>query len=461
MKRSTKHQFKKVQFAPLNGGVNVSQVPEQIAENEMQLCENFWYEQDTQRLVGRGGLQLIKALGKGVKSMFYDIETNTTLIFTEDRDCYKAVVGGTSLQLTYLDKVSGNKIPQCVKFKNQLFIASGSMLQFYDFAEGSVLQSITTAPHCDKVFYRFGRLAVAMTGSDRITYSSVGDATSDVAWIDNTNDDSSSKWLDVGYDDGGDIVEIVPLATDMIIFKSNGKAYQLVGDAEYTTWAVYNVANFTDMTNDFAYGISATNLGQEVAFLSLRGLKTLSATQDYGNSSAMDIGSKFNKLLTTNLYEPEFYHLRRHKVLIIRPTSDHTYFVVYNYGINAATVFRFAFNIDCVLETKDDILVGANNSIYRLTIEATQDDNQPITYTFSPRSIEGSDKVLVKSIDTHFVSDHAGEATLTIGDRLNVKVPTSFRHKLRCNHSEETAQLTITSNSRFGVGSVVLDIADL
>lgn len=460
MKRSTKHQYRKVAFALLNGGINVDLPSAQIAENEMQLCENFWYEQDTQRLVGRGGLQLVESLGKGIKSMFYDIETNTTLVFTEDRDCYKVVVGTNSAQLTYLDKVSGDKLPQCVKFKNNLFIASGSMLQFYDFADGSVLQSITTAPHCDKVFYRFGRLAVAMTGSDRITYSSVGDATSDIAWEENTNDDSSAKWLDVGYDDGGDIVEIVPLATDMIIFKSNGKAYQLVGDADFTTWSVYNVANFTDMTNDFAYGVSATNLGQEVAFLSLRGLKTLSATQDYGNISAMDIGSKFNKLLTTNLYEPEFYHLRRHKVLIIRPTASHDYFVVFDYGINAATVFRFGFNIDCILETKDDILVGANNSIYRLTIEATQDDNLAIEYVMKPKLILGSDEVLVKAIDTKFDSDHAGEVAVSI-DRLSIKMPTNDRRKVRCNHSTEAIDLEVRSNSRFGVEHIYLDVADL
>lgn len=461
MRRATKHQFKKVQFAPLNGGINVAQVPEQIAENEMQECQNFWYEKDSMRLVGRGGLSQLTTFQSRVRSMYYDIETNTTFVFLENRDCYQLTVGSGSATKNFIDKVTGTKKPMCCKFNNKLFVASGEWLQFYDYDQKGMLQTITTSPRCDKLFYRFGRLAVARVGSDRITYSATADATSDVAWnAENTNDDSLAKWLDIGSDDGGDIVEIVPLATDMIIFKSNGKAYQFVGDADFNTWSVYNVANNTDIAQNYLNGTVATNLGQEVVFLSLRGLKTLSATQDYGNITATDIGSKFAKLITDGMYEPEFYHLRRHKTLMIRPKADSSYFVAFNYGIGAATTIKFGMTVQSILETKDDILVACGNTIYRWSVEATMDDNLPIEYIMKPRVVLGSDEVLVKAIDTKFTSDHAGEATVTI-DRLKVKMPTNSRRKVRCNHSTDAIDLEVRSNSRFELDHLVLDVADL
>lgn len=67
------------------------------------------------------------------------------------------------------------------------------------------------------------------------------------------------------------------------------------------------------------------------------------------------------------------YHLRRHMTILIRPKSDKDYFVAYNYGLNAATILKFGFSIKYVLETKDDVFVGANNTIYQWTEEVTID----------------------------------------------------------------------------------------
>lgn len=462
MRRSNKHQINKIKYYPLNGGINVSQPSEQIAENEMQVCQNFIYDRDSQRLVGRGGLKEVSTFDNDIRGMFYDIDTNKTFVFLANRDTYSVILHEQENERKYLDKVTGDRIPKCCKFQDMMFVASGEHLQFYNFSEAeNYLQSITKAPVCDNLFYRWGRLMVTLTGTDRITYSSVGDASSDVAWEENTNDASSSKWLDVGEKDGGDIQEIVPLATDIMIFKSNGKVYQFTGDSNVDTWALYNIANYTDLTSAFTPGICATNIGNEVVFLSLRGLKTLSTTQDYGNIATTDIGSKFNKLLTKNMYEPLIYHLRRQRMLIIQPTVSKREFVVYNYGLNAATTLKFGVDIDFILETKDDVFVASGNKIYLWTIEATQDGDVDIEYVLRPRDVIGSDELLVKAVDTKFSSDHAGVAKLSIGTRLNVDMPTNSRRKVRCNHSDDVIELTVKSNSRFEVDHIMLDITDL
>lgn len=461
MKRSNKHTTSKLNLYPLSGGINVAQVAEQIGENDMQECQNFVYEKNSQRLVGRGGLEKIAEFDYDIIGLYYDIDTNTSFIFLDEGDCYQAIIGSGTPTLTYLDKVSGDKVPRCERFKDSLFIASGGNLQYYDFGSDSTLMMITDSPVCDRLFYRFGRLAVALTGSDTITYSYVGDATSEDAWVENTNDDASSKWIDIGSDDAGDIMEIVPLSTDLIIFKSGGKAYQFVGDGDFDSWAVYNISNSTDLTADFSAGISATNIGDAIVFLSLRGLKEFVTTEDYGNVAINDIGAKFNKLLTDDMYEPEMVNMRRHMTILIRPTSDKSYWVAYNYGLGAATTLKFGMEISAILETKDDVFVASGDSLYRWTVEATTDDGTEIEYLLKPRAALSNDEMLVKSIDTKFTSDHAGTATLSMDDRLVLECPTNSRQKVRCNHSTDYIDITIESTDRFEVDHIMLDVAEL
>lgn len=461
MKRSNKHTVAKLNFYPLSGGINVAQVAEQIGETEMQECQNFIYDRDSTRLVGRGGLKALTTFASNIISMYYDIENNSTFVFLEDRDCYQLVLSSGKVSSTYIGKVSGYSVPHCEKFKGALYVASGSSLQYYNYESGTKLVSMTYAPICDLLFYRFSRLAVTMSGSDRITYSSTGDASSDVAWKEDTNDDSTMKWLDIGDCDSGDIVDIVPLATDMMVFKSNGKVYQFVGDADFNSWAVYNIANFADVTINFKAGAVATNIGDEVVFLSLRGLKSLTTTQDYGNISTTDIGSKFNKLITDDMYEPELHNFRRHRMILIRPGEDKSYWIAFNYGMNAATTLKFHTGITAVLETKDDIFFAGGVTLYLWDDTATTDEGTEIEYIVRPRAVLSNDEMLIKAIDTKFTSDHAGYATLTDGGRLTVSVPTNSRKKIRCNHSTDFIDLTITSTSRFELDHIMLDIAEL
>ena len=143
MRRSSKHQYEKMAFSPLSGGINVSVPAEQIAENEMAECENFIFDKDTARLVGRGGLTEISTFQSNVKELYYDIDTNMTFAFLDNRDCYALVLGDVESQRTFLEAVTGSGKPKCCKFKNMLFVASGGHLQFYDFsADKNWLQSI-------------------------------------------------------------------------------------------------------------------------------------------------------------------------------------------------------------------------------------------------------------------------------------------------------------------------------
>lgn len=462
MRRSSKHTATRLTLSPLIGGINISAPPEQIAENEMQECQNMWYERDTSRLVGRGGLKLVATYPSAIKSLHYDIESNTTFVFLGDGRAFNTTLADAEQGRVSIGKVNGTGKVRCCKFGSDLFMVSGEDVQYYTFESGAKITTVENAPKADLIFYRFGRLAVAKVGnSSRVTFSSTGDAKSDVAWTENSADQSYSQWLDVGDKDNGYIMDVVPLATDIIFFKSSGRCWQLAGDNDPDSWQVYTVSSKTDLTTQFTAGACATNVGENVVFLSLRGLKMLSTTQDYGNISATEIGDKFNKLITRSQYYPELMDMRRHKTLMIRSGVDTSRWIAYNYALDAATVIKFALPIAEILETKDDVFVASGNKIYKWTEEALTDDGEKIEYIIKPRSVIDSDELLIKSIDTKFASDHAGSAIVSIGDRLKVAMPTNNRRKVRCNHSTDCLELTVTSNDRFELDHIMLDVVSL
>lgn len=452
MRRLNKHQTQSVVFSSLIGGVNISQAPEQIDASDLQIAQNYIYSRDSKRLTGRDGLGLLYTMeGNGsVRDMWYDVDTNLLLVFTNHNKAYKYVVGQTP---EYIGELEGSNDPVCAKFMDKVWIASGGKLQYYDYTQNGQLAVVQDSPTCNIVFQRFSRIAVSMDGTDGFYLSGVGDGTD---WAEDTNRADKEQWLDVGYGDSGDIAAIVPLATDIIFIKTNGKIYQLSGDADPNNWQVTEIANNTDIAGTRC----AVNIGSSVIFQSIRGLKTLSAVMEYGNIQSSDIGDKFNALLTDGMYEPRFYHLQRHCMILIRPTSDYKYFVAYNYLLGSATTLKFNVPIDSIVETTATIIVASGGNLYAWDSQYLDDDGKPIEYILKPKATISSEQMLLKSVDTKFTADYAGKAEFIDGS-LDVTVPTADRNKFRCNHSTDCLDITVKSNDRFTVDHIILEIADL
>ena len=454
MKRSNKHSPQRITFANLTGGIDISHAPEQLGDTDMQVCKNFIYERDSKRLSGRGGLSSpFYRFASDIVASWYDVDMNVLFFVCEDKSIH-SVVSGQNTQ--NLGNLTGDSIPMFAKFQDKVWIASGGLLQYYAYDDG--LYTVTSSPTCDIVFQRFSRLAVGLTGSDRITFSAVGDGTS---WENITDSsqgavDSSAAWLDVGYGDSGDILSIIPLSTDLLFIKSNGMIYQLTGDALPETWTVTRLATDTDPIGKD----TAKSIGQSVIYLSRRGLKTLATTMDYGNIATSDIGDKFNGLLTSNMWEPQIFNLRRHSMLMIRPTQDKSYWVAYNYLLGAATEIDFAIPINSITETVDEAYVCSGADVMKWDEQYLNDNGTPIHYEMKPRDVISTEEMLVKSVDTKFSSDHAGEATVATG-KLSVVMPTNTRRKVKCNHSTACISLTVTSNDRFVLDHIALEVADL
>ena len=458
MRRSNKHQMRKLTFMGLTGGINISVPPEQIAENELQECDNFIYKIDSKRLAGRGGLspELFVALSYDIGTMHYDVGSNTVFIFCKNGRAYVWDWSNQHEGLpSYLGMLTGTATPVCAKFKDRLWVASGGKLQYYGF-DGGQLTTIMDSPTCDICFQRNARLFVTMTGTDIAYYSSIGDG---ATWEEDTNDASSSQWVEVGYGDDGDICAVVPMATDIFILKTQGTWYQFQSDSvDPQSWIIQPVATGIDAIGKMC----ATNIGNEVVYLSRRGLRSLAATMDYGNVATADIGDKFQKLVTSGLIDTvQMINLRRHKTIMIRHTMDKSYWLAYNYALGSLTTIHFGMQVESIVELTDRVFVASGRFVYEWSDAYTTDNGTPIAYRLKPRDIISSDDILVKNIDTKFTSEWDGTATVSIGNRLHVDMPVDKRRKVHCNHSDEVVSLTVESSVPFEVDHIILDTVDL
>lgn len=453
MRRMAKHNATVLSFADFSGGINVATEGDLIAPNEMQECQNFWLDGYDRTLRPRGGLsEALATFPIDIKSTYYDIDSNTFLVFLKDGSIYRFESAAAAPDK--LGMLTGNSRPVCAKFMDRIWIASGGKLQSYNYARNEPMATIMGGPVCDLVFQRFARLCAVLTGSDRVQLSATGDGED---WTEDTNDASKGAWIDVGYGDSGDICAVAPLATDLILIKNNGMIYQLTGDASVDTWAVYRIATETD-----PLGRDATlPVGNDVAFMSRQGLKTLQATSDYGNIAQGDIGDKWNALLTKSAYDPQMFHLRRRKTLVIRAGIDKTRLLAYNYAVGAATTLSFPVPVIGMEETLDRVVVASGSSLFALDDTLVQDlGGTPIPYKLKTRDVTGNERLLLRGIDVDCAATQAGDVIVKAG-AVEVNTPANSRRKVRCNHVSRRLETTLTSNVPFSPKRISLEVAEL
>jgi len=397
------------------GGINTAASAYMLADNEAQLLEN--YEYDYNRLRTRGGLSAPIATCSeetDVESGFYDFETGCFFLFgktptleTDTAKIYKTDLTTT----TYLGKLTGRERPVCCKYDSKVFIASGDHYQVYDYVAG--LSTIENSFLTDNIFERFGRIATTKQGDDNQHYSSTGDATSAAAWTDNSNDDSTAKWLEVGYKDGGDIVTTKPLANDLMVFKTNGKIYQISG--EYPSWVCMVAGANSDVQ---ATKKSIETVGDNIVFMTQSGLKSLGTVSTYGNFSMNEIGYKFNRSLSATVYKPILWNIVRKRQLIIAPNyADRKVLYVYQYNMDSGMKLVFPQPVNDIFDTPDGAVMLIGNSLYRWGFDYATDNGTAITSKVKTKKFMSSKKFIVRSFDFSLESASEGNFNVAIGGK--------------------------------------------
>lgn len=437
-------------FSDFSGGMNTAQPPEQIADNEAELIMN--YEYDYNRLRTRGGTSApLVSVDDNIKSFYYDTVTEAYLLFGAGTDkikgnIYLAYIGEPA---TLVGQLTGNERPVCCKFDNCIYIASGDKLQYFDY---ETIKTVEGSKLCDNVFERFGRLVVTHRGDDNLYYSATGDAKSEDAWKEDSNVDSSSKWLEVGYKDDGDIITCKPMANDLLVFKTNGRIYSVSG--EYPAWNVSQVGE-KSYAEDIQKSIEI--VGDSVAFITRNGIRSVDTVQTYGNFTMNEIGYKFNKSLTANISNPMCWNAVSKRQLIIRPSSSNKKLLfIYQYNMMAGYELEFPFDIDDMAETSNGIIILSGNALYRWSFEYSTDNGQPIKTKLVTRRLTTAVAFYTRKYDIQIEGDVSGVVNLTAGKQ-------SWKHLLkkprRLKYLYDTLnslQLTLSSESQHTITTIVL-----
>ena len=447
MKLARRTSCRTIDFSDLSGGVNVSKLPDVIADDEMQVCNNFLYGVDSKILQKRGGLSApFATYSSDILKSYYDFELNRHLVFLKNGNVYASLNFGVA---GLIGTLTGSSRPMCCRFDSKVFIASGGKLQYFD--GNNTLVTIESSPLADFVFVREGRIVCFKTQTDMARYSGTGDGT---FWVEDPNDASSASWIEIGYKDDGDLLDAVYMADDIYFFKSNGFIYQLAG--EYPDWSVTKVAEGSGLDTRMC----ATHIGNDVVFVSRRGLKSLYSVSSYTDVATKDIGDKFNSLITNSYSQPRVWNITKHHSLFINPNCGNSV-VVYNYDLQACTVLTFPFEVVDVFETSTSLVIVSPRSLHYMGRQYLTDNGAPVSYRIlTKRHITIYNKLLVSMVDVSVSASTSGVVSIKLNN-LTLSSPNLERKNFKLNYTVPYIELDITGTDDLIFNRISLEVTDL
>lgn len=408
MRISSEHANQQtVRFSDFSGGLNTTDAPESIAENELSRSINVEIYNGQLKTVA-GDRAVYKSSDVSFDNIIFDSIESKMLLTDTNRNIY-LLEDGT---LTSKGKLTGKSEVQYAAWEDGVLIASGGKLQYY---HGGTLETIANAPDvCRGAFIKQGRVWTFY--DDVLKCSAVGDET---AWTNDSNDSSSSQWLQVGYKDGGKIVGVCSLSSDILIFKDNHHAYHLAG--AFPNWTLSEIGRQIDCKSYHA----CVALGNSTLALGRAKMQAVSVTDDYGDMMARDISQKIYRdiisLPTVRLrYLPSL-----NQVWLLGGTRSFLFL-----DANTGGWFTRKYNdyvMDAV-EADGPIYFLKHDGLYVLDASLQSDDGNTMLWRFKPKTLVSDNNYLIKRVridTTPFHVSYASEALYVGRVRLSITQPES------------------------------------
>ena len=368
------------------GGLNLSASERYLTEKEIAGGKNFCYERNSGRLRTLEPLDLVLTAADTVTSLYYSL--NYGVIFACGTSLYRIADGAAVL----IGTLSGMDIPVFCDWGEEsdrrLYVASGGIVQWYD---GITLQTQTPVaqdaedPSGDKwnsandVLVREGRLLLARAGKDRLKFSGVGDPENWQGQDEGSGDDidvhtdADAQWLDVGYKEGGDIVRVLPISRDLVIFRTDGSLYRLFGS--YPDWTLIRVTSQVDPVNRDA----VTSVGNDIMFLDKdRGIRKVSAIQEYDDLAVTEEeGQKVNAWLAAHFTaEARLWTLPDRGEIWVKPSALNDV-LCWSERYKGWTRIDLGTPVTAVCEADGVTYVALGAKIYKLTDSAVSPEIKP------------------------------------------------------------------------------------
>lgn len=473
----------KIVYGDFSGGLQLTKAAEALETNEMQVCENFEFDQSTGALKLRGGLVIIANLPGIIKDLIPVPGADAVLCRCADNKVYRVEQYVVSSSLGTIEG-EGPVSYALWGETNELLICAGGKL--YKYA-ASVLTKIDASPEkCDFVFVRVGRVVTVDRSTDTLRYSGVGDPTN---WNFAGNDGDAQE-LEVGYKDGWDLVAVAPLTSDLIVFKApqgepgQGRIYRVIN--EYPEWIVKQHS-----TGSSAWGHRTVSTSTaDVIFVTSEGVASLGTVTDYGDIKLAWAGQKVNPRLSAELTDDcRLWKLSRKSQIWIRTKSAERIWV-YSYTIGRGgvwTTFKFPNVLNDVCETGKYTYVAIQEQLFRIDDMYGTDNGNPFVGRIKFQSIIKSQMTLLKQVLIGYTSMADTKAELIVqGHKINLPLGGQLsdiafldpdiaylddsyllqplysivRNRLNIRTWDATAEILITEGP-FGLNLVGLEIAEV
>lgn len=380
----------------LNGGLNYSSTPTNLAENEVRRANNFIYDPATDFLMTRPGTScqtLLTCDGTNPILVTYPYEHSVTEVFLIaacNGHLYYLSGAGLDAWTQIGDLNDTTTIPSFLTFNTKLLIADGgSAIRIWEPGTYGTISGSPAASVLSMIKNRV--VANHVDEPDSVYLSSPNDAETE------HTDGTTGAWyttgtavgLKAGYGDNLAVKGFGIFGDDLLVFKkgqSLKRVYRVnVADATPANWYVQDVSQNNSAQN----AQSIESAWNNVFFVDSDGFKSIKGTDTYGDLAVDSVGNKINNLFT-QLTNCDFMSYIPKYNTIWFGMADRVY--CYTERLIAGTLtpaftdLRFKQGrIRSVCQLEDSVyLAGHNGYLYKLDESVATDETAPdVTSNFA------------------------------------------------------------------------------
>ncbi|MBQ6298647.1 MAG: hypothetical protein IJK81_13365 [Selenomonadaceae bacterium] len=443
MRLGVKHQNQfQIVHADFSGGLNTSTSVDGIAENQLARATNVEVDHATGKLkTVAGTIDVLKF--ENLLGAAYDDINRKLLLFDADKKVY-AFDFKANTTSDELGTLSGELYPICTSWEDGLLIASGGKLQYFNGAELVTLNSPTATSVCIQA----GRVLV--TDTNNLYLSSIGDETN---WIEDANIDSSAKFLEIGYKDGGELVCMVSLPSGVLLVKNNRRAYRF--NIGFPSWSLVEVSRNVEMSGR----LSICAVADSIFTLGRDEVQNIQASNVYGNAKPQNIAilieSEIKKVTENSLVR---YVPKLNQIWILNGEA------VLMYDLVTQSWYKRQFNSQIldVISVDDEVFVIKPDRVSKLDEKVFHDSEEELTWDFKcKRRISHYDYLLKNTVVSFTPIDM--ELTSGVISAGKVKVKLSLNEngsstRRRLISDEEQSNPTVLAQNRNVYRNKFLDI---
>lgn len=362
--------------ADFSGGLNTTANVDGIAENQLSLAVNVEVDHATGRLRTVAGTTDVFKFAN-IFAAAYDEINRVLLLATQDRSVYALSNDGRISDA--LGTLSGLLYPISTSWEDGLLLASGGKLQYFN---GTTLETIADSPNATGVYVRAGRVLV--TDDNNVRYSGVGDETN---WTENTGDNSSSKFVEAGYKDGGKLIGMVNLSTDILLVKDNRRLYRLSG--EFPNWSIVEVSRNVEVSGRLGF----CAVTDSVFILGRNAVQNIQTTNAYGDMKPQNVATLITK---------EIQQLPANAMLRYVPPLDQIWAIsgktalIFDLVTNSWYQREFNSPVVDVISVGDSVFIIKSDRVSKLDGGTFFDSDRPLQWKWQAQRLVSQHEYLLK-----------------------------------------------------------------